>query len=88
MKIGKKQIIQLLDRRIFARVTVMQFIQTLLCCTGLLALITSIWVMLNTDLTLWQTVLGLLVSSLVPVLFFAIGILLPSIAVWQDGKAE
>lgn len=88
MNKGKRQIFQSLNRRLFARVTLMQFIQAACYCAGVAALGAGILALLCCDLSLWQIILGLLASCVAPLFFFAFGVLLPSIAASQEGSAE
>ncbi len=88
MNNGKRQIIQLLNRRVIAQVTWMQCVQAGCFIASVLALVLGIWALVRLDLSVLQIVLGVLISSLVPLVFAGIGILLPTLAAAEDSQPE
>ena len=85
MNKGKRQIIQLLNRNLIANVTMMKAVQISCYLASVLVLAWSIWNLTHSELTGTQIVFGLLTSSLGPVVFLGIGVLLP---LWIAGETS
>ena len=77
MNKGKRQIIRLLNRNVIANVTMMKMVQVSCYLSSVLVLGWSIWNLTHSDLTGTQIVFGLLTSTLGPLVFLGIGVLLP-----------
>ena len=77
MNKGKRQIIQLLNRNVVAKVTMMRVIQIACYISSVIVLAWSFWNLTHSDLTATQIVFGLLMSSLGPLVFLGIAVLLP-----------
>jgi len=88
MKIGKRQIIQLLNRNIVANVTLMRFAQIACFFASVAVLAVSAWNLTRLDLTAAQTIAGILLSSLASLVFIGIGLLLPSAAAVDGEQSE
>ncbi len=88
MNNGKRQITQLLNRRVAGQVTWMQCVQAACFIASVVALGLGIWALVRLDLSVVQIVLGVLVSSLVPLVFAGIGVLLPTLAAAGDSQPE
>lgn len=85
MNKGKRQIIQLLNRNLIANVTMMKAVQISCYLASVLVLAWSIWNLTHSELTVTQITCGLLTSSLGPVVFLGIGVLLP---LWIAGETS
>ena len=88
MKKGKRQIIQLLNRNVVASVTMMRVLQIACYIASVLVLVVSVWILIRSELTAAQIVVGLLVSSLGPLIFVGIGLLLPVVTETEDAQVE
>ena len=88
MNKGKRQIIQLLNRNIVANLTLMRFVQITCYIASVVVLALSIWNLTHSDLSGAQIILGMLLSSLGPLLFIGIGLLLPIVTATEDTQAE
>ena len=77
MNKGKRQIIQLLNRNVVAKVTMMRVIIIACYLSSVLVLAWSFWKLTHSDLTGTQIVFGLLMSSLGPLVFLGLAVLLP-----------
>ncbi len=84
MNKGKRQIIQLLNRNVIAKVTMMRVIQVSCYLASIAVLAFSIWHLAFSELTKAQIVLGFLCSSLGPLIFISIGLLLPIVTATDD----
>ena len=88
MNKGKRQIIQLLNRNVVANVTMMRVVQIVCYIASVVVLALSIWNLTRSDLTGTQIILGMLVSSLGPLVFLGIGLLLPVVTSSKDTQIE
>lgn len=89
MNKGKRQIIQLLNRNIVANVTMMKVVQIACYLASVLMLVLSIWNLTRSDLSGTQIVLGMVLSSLGPLFFIGIGLVLPVVVTArEDTQAE
>lgn len=89
MNKGKRQIIQLLNRNVVANVTMMRVVQIACYIASVLVLVLSIWKLTTSDLSGTQIVLGMLFSSLGPLLFLGVGLVLPSVVTaCEDTQTE
>ena len=88
MNKGKRQIIQLLNRNVVANVTMMRVVQIVCYIASVVVLALSIWNLTRSDLTGTQIILGMLVSSLGPLVFLGIGLLLPMVTSSKDTQIE
>lgn len=88
MNKGKRQIIQLLNRNIVANVTMVKVVQIACYVASVLTLVLSIWFMSRSDLSGRQIILGMLLSSLGPLFFIGIGLVLPAVTASEDTQAE
>jgi hypothetical protein len=84
MNKGKRQIIQLLNRNVVANVTITRVIQVTCYLASIAVLAFSIWHLAFSELTKLQIALGFLCSSLGPLFFISIGLLLPIVAATDD----
>ncbi len=73
----KHQIIQILNLQLVADNTVAKFVQILCFAVSILVLTLSLWKLARLDLTEAQLFFGVLLSSLMPLLFIVLGILMP-----------
>ena len=88
MNKGKRQIIQLLNRNVVANVTMMRVVQVVCYIASVVVFALSIWNLTRSDLTGTQIILGMLVSSLGPLVFLGIGLLLPMVTSSKDTQIE
>ncbi|MEO6750749.1 MAG: hypothetical protein ABIP85_03135 [Chthoniobacteraceae bacterium] len=88
MKKGKRQIIQLLNRNVVASVTMMRVLQIACYAASLLVLVVSVWILIRSELTAAQVVFGLLATSLGPLFFVGIGLLLPMVTKAEQVEVE
>ena len=84
MNKGKRQIIQLLNRNVVAKVTMMKVIQIACYIASVILLAWSFWNLTHSDLTAMQIVRGLLVSVLGPLVFLGIAVLLPLLSAGES----
>lgn len=88
MNKGKRQIIQILNRNVVANVTMLRVLQIACFVASVFVLVLGVWTLIRSDLTAAQIVLGLLVSSFGPLVFLAIGLLLPVVSRMGDAQVE
>ena len=88
MNNGKRQIIQLLNRNVFANVTMMRVVQIACYVASVVVLALSIWNLTHSELTAAQIVFGLLLASCGPLVFLGMGLALPAVAATEDAEAE
>ena len=89
MNKGKRQIIQLLNRQVVANVTMMRVVQIACYIASVIVLVASIWLLAYSELTKKQIILGMLLSSLGPLFFIGIGLVLPVlVTATEDTQAE
>ena len=77
MNKGKRQIIQLLNRNVVANLTMMRVVQIVCYIASVVVLALSIWNLTRSDLTGTQIIFGMLLSSLGPLFFISIALVLP-----------
>ncbi len=73
----KHQIIQILNLHLVADNTVAKLVQILCFVVSIFVLTLSLWKLARLDLTEAQLFFGVLLSSLMPLLFIVLGILMP-----------
>ena len=73
----KQQIAQVLNRNIVADNTLLSLLQSICFVLSIAALALSFWKLSRLDLTESQLFFGILLSSITPLLFIVIGLLLP-----------
>lgn len=88
MNYGKRQIIQLLKRNVVAKVTMMRVVQIACYFASVAVLALSIVYLALSELTGAQILFGLLLSSLGPLLFLGMGLVLPLVTRMEESQSE